>query len=60
MKIIAAIYCRLSTDEQARKGISPSMQRLKALDLVKERCWSAEVFSDRGYSGKDMNRPFPG
>ena len=54
----AIIYCRVSTEEQAKEGIS--------LDLQKTRCGAycisqgydvADVIVDDGYSGKDLKRP---
>jgi DNA invertase Pin-like site-specific DNA recombinase len=54
---VALGYCRVSTDEQAREGVSLEVQReriqayaaAKGLDLV-------EVLADEGASGKDRNR----
>ncbi len=51
-------YCRVSTEEQAREGVSLAVQRervtayaqAKGLELV-------EVISDEGLSGKDLRRP---
>lgn len=53
-----AIYTRVSTEEQARGGVS--------LDMQEDRCRQAalaagaeavELFCDEGYSAKDMNGP---
>jgi len=51
-------YCRVSTEEQAREGISLDAQedkirtyaQLKNLELV-------EIIRDEGFSGKDLQRP---
>jgi DNA invertase Pin-like site-specific DNA recombinase len=55
---VALGYCRVSTDEQAREGVSLELQRertrayatAKGLELV-------EVLTDEGASGKNRNRP---
>ena len=54
----AAIYCRLSKDEQ--QGESASIQNQK--DLLKNYCiergWEiAGTFADDGFTGLNMNRP---
>ncbi len=51
-------YIRVSTKEQAREGISLEAQseRIKALAVAKG--WVLQgMIQDRGYSGKDLNRP---
>ncbi len=54
----AALYLRVSTDEQAREGLSLSMQeeacRRAALAAGDP---ATETFSDPGLSGTDLNRP---
>lgn len=51
-------YCRVSTDEQARDGVSLEAQRARirayaeAKDLV-----LSEILADEGISGKDLKRP---
>jgi site-specific DNA recombinase len=54
----AALYVRVSTDEQAEKGTSLSTQeeRLKAF-CVHEGIEMADVYSDDGYSGATLDRP---
>jgi DNA invertase Pin-like site-specific DNA recombinase len=55
---VALGYCRVSTDEQAREGVSLEAQReriqayaaAKGLDLV-------DILVDEGASGKDLARP---
>lgn len=53
----AAIYARVSTDEQA-KGFSldSQVEQLKVY-LERKGYTEIEVFIDDGYSGKDYNRP---
>jgi DNA invertase Pin-like site-specific DNA recombinase len=57
-KLKAYGYCRVSTEEQAREGISLDAQeqkirtyaQLKDLELL-------EIIRDEGFSGKDLQRP---
>jgi len=54
----AAIYVRVSTEEQAREGFSISAQKsecLKHVDLKKYDLY--DIYIDDGYSAKDMKRP---
>lgn len=54
----AALYCRVSTDEQAEHGFSLEVQeeRLKAFAL--SQGWNDfEVYVDDGYTGKNLDRP---
>jgi len=54
----AALYCRVSTEDQAKEGFSLSAQqeRLKAYCMAKE--WSVEeVYIDDGFSGRSDDRP---
>lgn len=54
----AAIYCRVSTDDQAIHGHSLEAQRDECVKhLLKRGYDNYEVFVDDGYSAKDMNRP---
>ena len=51
-------YVRVSTDEQAREGISLDAQteRIRALAVAKD--WDlAAIIEDRGFSGKNLERP---
>ena len=51
-------YIRVTTEEQAREGVSLDAQceRIKALAVAKD--WDLTcVIQDRGCSGKDLNRP---
>jgi site-specific DNA recombinase len=54
-----AIYCRVSTDEQAREGVSLEEQRERLLAYCRAMGWNTEPlqFIDDGYSAKDTNRP---
>lgn len=54
----AALYVRVSTEEQATEGysISAQTQRLKAYCVAQD--WSISgIYIDEGISAKDMNRP---
>lgn len=57
-KIKAALYTRVSTEEQRKEGFSLSAQE----DVLRDYCASKgfevfDVYEDGGYSGKDFNRP---
>lgn len=54
----AALYCRVSTDEQAREGMSLTAQRERLTAFCVSQGWEiANTYIDDGYSGKDLNRP---
>ena len=54
----ALIYIRVSTEEQARGGISLSVQEKICRKYADENDYQViEVFNDDGYSGTKMNRP---
>lgn len=58
MRVRAAIYVRVSTDDQRDNGYSIDSQ----LRMIKEYCEKNEydivdVYNDAGYSGKDLMRP---
>ncbi len=60
----AAIYTRVSTEDQAREGFSLEVQRNYLLQYVKTFKWEVfcsiggkEVYEDDGYSGYSMDRP---
>ena len=54
----AYIYCRGSTDEQAKHLTSIDQQEADARQLCADRAITiVEVFTDRGYTGGDRNRP---
>jgi site-specific DNA recombinase len=51
-------YVRVSTDEQAREGVSLDAQteRIRALAVAKD--WElVEIIEDKGFSGKNLERP---
>jgi site-specific DNA recombinase len=53
---VIAIYCRVSTDEQATKGYSLEEQ----IDQCKRKAGTTEVmqYVDDGYTGEILNRPY--
>ncbi|MDD4804989.1 MAG: recombinase family protein, partial [Candidatus Pacebacteria bacterium] len=54
---IAVIYCRVSTEEQAKEGLSIESQILTCSRIAEEEGYSVlEVIKDEGKSGKDLNR----
>lgn len=53
-----AIYVRVSTDEQAKKGISIKAQIEKCKKYCEIREWEVfKVYKDPGYSAGSLNRP---
>ena len=57
--IINAIgYVRVSTEEQAREGISIEAQEERIRALATAKGWDlVEIIKDPGYSGKNLSRP---
>lgn len=54
----AAIYVRVSTQEQAESGTSLATQRQRCISYVESRGWeTAEVFAEEGVSGTAVSRP---
>ena len=54
----AAIYARVSTDDQAREGFSIPAQLKRLQAYCKAKGWEvAEEFVDDGFSGRETNRP---
>jgi len=54
----AAIYLRVSTDEQAREGFSIDSQKERLDAFCKSQDWAIyDYYIDDGYSGKDLDRP---
>jgi site-specific DNA recombinase len=51
-----AIYCRVSTDEQAREGVSLDEQKERLSAYCRAMGWNSETIDD-GYSAKNMERP---
>lgn len=54
-----AIYCRVSTDEQAREGVSLDEQQVRLKSYCRAMGWdiSPLIFVDDGYSAKSTDRP---
>lgn len=57
MKVV--LYVRVSTDEQAKEGVSILNQRERLISYVKsQEDWEiSDIYIDDGYSAKDTNRP---
>ena len=54
----AALYVRVSTEEQAETGYSIAAQRDRLEAFCKGKGWDVvPTYADEGYSGKDLNRP---
>ena len=54
----AALYLRVSTEEQAREGLSLSMQEERCREAaLADGCQDIQVFRDDGYSGTTLERP---
>src|SRR5512136_1831042 len=54
----AAIYARVSTDDQAKEGFSIAAQLKRLNAYCKARSWqSIGEFVDDGFSGRDVKRP---
>jgi site-specific DNA recombinase len=54
-----ALYCRVSTDEQAREGVSLSEQQERLKAYCRAMGWNDDVklYIDDGYSAKSTDRP---
>jgi site-specific DNA recombinase len=51
-------YIRVSTDEQAKDGLSLDAQRERIESFCIAKDWTLEtIINDPGYSGKNLNRP---
>ena len=54
----AAIYIRVSTQEQAQEGYSVGEQKERLIAYCKAQAWViANIYVDGGYSGANLNRP---
>jgi len=54
----AAIYSRVSTEDQAKEGFSLQAQRERLEAYCKARDWEASAsYVDDGYSGRETKRP---
>ena len=53
-----AIYVRVSTEDQAREGISLEAQKQRCLDYCKAKGWEVfNIYEDKGFSAKTIERP---
>ena len=51
-------YIRVSTEDQAREGVSLDNQRERVRNFCSAKEWTLDkIISDAGYSAKDLNRP---
>lgn len=54
----SALYCRVSTLEQATDGYSIGVQKEKLTAYANAQSYEiVDVYSDEGFSGKDLHRP---
>lgn len=57
-RTVAGLYSRVSTDEQARHGVSLAAQQESMESFCRAQHWHVhDRYVDEGYSGKDLNRP---
>ena len=53
-----ALYCRVSTDEQAQHGFSIDHQKERLAAFCESQGWKDyEHYVDDGYTGTNLNRP---
>lgn len=55
--MLARIYIRVSTDEQAREGFSLAAQEERCRQFAQSQGWDVDKVCDDGYSAKNLNRP---
>lgn len=56
--MLAALYLRVSTEDQATEGYSIPSQKERLEAYCKSQGWDVyDYYIDDGYSGKDINRP---
>ncbi|USK40141.1 recombinase family protein [Cytobacillus firmus] len=54
----AAVYARVSTDEQFREGYSIDSQKENIINFIKSQSWDVyDIYTEEGYSAKNLNRP---
>lgn len=54
----AALYCRVSTEDQAKEGYSLSAQKERLMAYCKAKGWEvSKIYVDDGYSGRYSDRP---
>lgn len=57
-KLRAAIYTRVSTDEQAKEGFSLASQKDRLRLYARAQGWKVQIEAvDDGYTGRNVNRP---
>ncbi|MBA7496669.1 hypothetical protein ES702_07278 [subsurface metagenome] len=57
-KLNVAIYCRVSTEDQAKEGFSIDAQKDRLEGYVKNKNWTIQdYYIDAGYSGRNEKRP---
>ena len=57
-RIKAVGYVRVSTEEQAREGLSLEAQEARIRAYCEAKGWKlVRIYRDEGFSGKDLNRP---
>jgi len=55
---LCALYLRVSTDNQADHGVSLPAQQSRLMAYIQAQNWNLfKVYTDDGFSGKDLNRP---
>ncbi len=54
---VTALYVRVSTEEQAKKGFSVDAQKEKLIKACHEKKWFYELYEDAGYSAGNLKRP---
>lgn len=58
MERTIALYCRVSTDEQAQHGFSIDNQKERLIAYCKSQGWdNYELYVDDGYTGTNLERP---
>ena len=58
VKLRAAVYVRVSTEEQSEEGYSLAAQKSFLKDYCEAEDWKiADVYEDDGYSGRNIKRP---
>ncbi|HZG79805.1 MAG TPA: recombinase family protein, partial [Brevibacillus sp.] len=54
----AAVYIRVSTEDQVREGFSIAAQRERLLAYLHSQGWElSDFYTDEGVSAKDLQRP---
>ncbi|MFE4522148.1 recombinase family protein [Cytobacillus firmus] len=54
----AAVYARVSTDEQYREGYSIDSQKENIINFIKSQSWDVhDIYTEEGFSAKNLNRP---